>query len=87
MSLAGGSPARVGNELPPPPTFDRQTMHRGDGRVESLGTADLKTTAIYAKVTEGLVRVEAKRVEGLREGPDRAGSVRPVSLERPLPVG
>jgi site-specific recombinase XerD len=35
---------------------------------EILGHADLKTTAIYAKVTEGLVRAEAKRIEGLREG-------------------
>jgi site-specific recombinase XerD len=34
---------------------------------EILGHADLKTTAIYAKVTEGLVRAEAKRIEGLRE--------------------
>jgi integrase/recombinase XerD len=34
---------------------------------ELLGHADLKTTAIYAKVTEGLVRAEAKRIEGLRE--------------------
>ena len=34
---------------------------------EILGHADLKTTAIYAKVPEGLVRAEAKRIEGLRE--------------------
>jgi integrase len=35
---------------------------------EILGHADLKTTAIYAKVSESLVRAEAKRIEGLREG-------------------
>jgi len=33
-----------------------------------LGHADLKTTAIYAKVTESLIRAEARRIERLREG-------------------
>jgi integrase len=33
-----------------------------------LGHADLKTTAIYAKVSDAMVRAEAKRVEERREG-------------------
>ena len=36
--------------------------------LQELGHRDLKTTAIYARVTEGLVRAEAKRIEELREG-------------------
>jgi site-specific recombinase XerD len=35
---------------------------------ELLGHADLKTTAIYAKVTEGLVRAGSRRIERLRGG-------------------
>jgi len=53
---------------------DRDSGHRwlaeGGSPSRSSGDArhaDLKTSAIYAKVIEGLVRAEAKRIEGLRK--------------------
>jgi non-ribosomal peptide synthetase-like protein len=72
--LMKGETLRAGTSwlgIPPIPASASESDPGRDDvawRQEMLARADLETPAIYAKVPQGLVRAQARCIEGLREG-------------------